>query len=250
MKYEQFLRTLRGSIKKNAPQILTGVGITGMIGSTVLAVKATPKAMMLLDEKKKELKTDYLDFQDIVKTAWKPYIPSISLCIGSIVCIISATTISLKRQSALATAYALSETALSTYREKVIETIGEKKEKKIRDEIAQEKINKDDKKQIIITPKGQTLCMDSISGRYFRSDLDTIRKIENELNKEMNHHNYISLNKFYSTLGLPGIKDGDYIGWNIDQGLIELSFGACISENDEPCIVIDYNISPKYGFDR
>ena len=92
--------------------------------------------------------------------------------------------------------------------------------------------------------------MDSISGRYFRSDLDTIRKVVNSLNREMTHQNYISLNKFYSELGLPGIKDGDYIGWNIDRGLIELDFDACITDTDEPCIVIDYNITPDKGFDR
>ena len=128
----------------------------------------------------------------------------------------------------------------------------EKKEKKIRDEIAQDRVNQDngEKRQIIITPKGQTLCMDSISGRYFRSDLDTIRKVVNSLNREMTHQNYISLNKFYSELGLPGIKEGDYIGWNIDRGLIELDFDACITDTDEPCIVIDYNITPDKGFDR
>ena len=242
IKLENGIKAIRGFIVKNAPQILTGIGISGMIGSTVLAVKATPKALELLNDKKEELNTDTLTFKETIVTAWKPYVA----------CIISATTISTKRQTALATAYTLSERAFSTYKDKVIETIGEKKEKKIRDEIAQDRVNEDngEKRQIIITPKGQTLCMDSISGRYFRSDLDTIRKVVNYLNREMTHQNYISLNKFYSELGLPGIKEGDYIGWNIDRGLIELDFDACITDTDEPCIVIDYNITPDKGFDK
>lgn len=252
IKLKNGINAIRGFIVKNAPQILTGIGISGMIGSTVLAVKATPKALELLNDKREELNTDTLTFKETIATAWKPYIPAGTLCITSVACIISATTISTKRQTALATAYTLSERAFSTYKDKVIETIGEKKEKKIRDEIAQDRVNQDngEKRQIIITPKGQTLCMDSISGRYFRSDLDTIRKVVNSLNREMTHQNYVSLNKFYSELGLPGIKEGDYIGWNIDRGLIELDFDACITDTDEPCIVIDYNITPDKGFDR
>ena len=252
IKLENGIKAIRGFIVKNAPQILTGIGISGMIGSTVLAVKATPKALELLNNKKEELNTDTLTFKETIATAWKPYISAGTLCITSVACIISATTISTKRKNALATAYTLSERAFSTYKDKVIETIGEKKEKKIRDEIAQDRVNQDneEKRQIIITPKGQTLCMDSISGRYFRSDLDTIRKVVNSLNREMTYQNYISLNKFYSELGLPGIKEGDYIGWNIDRGLIELDFDACITDADEPCIVIDYNITPDKGFDR
>ena len=32
-------------IKKHSPEILTGIGIAGMISATVMAVKATPKAL-------------------------------------------------------------------------------------------------------------------------------------------------------------------------------------------------------------
>ena len=251
-KLDQGIKAVRGFIIKNSPQILTGIGISGMIFSTVLAVKATPKAVELLENKKKELNTDALSFKEMAETTWKEYIPAGSACLASAVCLICATTISHRRQAALATAYSISEKAFHTYRDKVVETIGEKREKKIRDQIAQDRVNENngEKRQIIITPKGQTLCMDSISGRYFRSDLDTIRKIINDLNREMTHQNYISLNRLYSALGLDSIKNGDYIGWNINSGLIELDFDACITDTDEPCIVIDYNIMPKEGFDR
>lgn len=251
-KIQNGIKSIRCFISKNSPQILTGLGIAGMIGSTIFAVKATPKALDLLAAKKDELNTDELSVKEIITTAWKPYIPAGILCITSTCCLISATTISTKRQAALATAYTLSEKAFTTYKNKVIETIGEKKEKKIREEIAQDSVSKDngEKRQIIITPSGQTLCMDSISGRYFRSDLDTIRKAVNELNRELLTSNYISLNKFYSSIGLEGIKDGDYIGWNVDKGLLELDFDACITDTDEPCIVIDYNIMPHNDYNK
>lgn len=246
------IKSVKGFVTKHSPEILTGIGITGMIGSTIFAVKATPKAMELLNAKKEKLNVDSLTIKETIVTAWKPYIPSVALCISSAACLIGATSINTKRQAALATAYTISEKAFTTYRDKVVETIGEKKEKKIRDEIAQDRVNQDngEKRQIIITPKGQTLCLDTISGRYFRSDLDTIRKAVNELNREMTYQNYISLNKFYYAIGLDSVKDGDYIGWNIDGGLINLDFDACITDTDEPCIVIDYNITPREGFDR
>ena len=208
--------------------------------------------MQLIEEHKKELKADELTIKETVLTAWKPYIPAAVSTLASTACIIAGCTVNCRRNAALSTAYALSERALITYRDEVIKTIGEKKEKELRGRIAQSEVDKDkvSKQQIIITSKGNTLCKDSISGRYFKSDMDAIRKACNELNRKMMMENYISLNQFYDTIGLDHIKDGDYLGWNIDNGLIELDFDACISDTDEPCIVIDYNVMPVKGYDR
>lgn len=91
--------------------------------------------------------------------------------------------------------------------------------------------------------------MDSISGRYFKSDIDIIKKVVNELNNEMLNYNYVSLSDFYNKLGLDHTKNSDNLGWNIDNGLIEIEFSACIASNDEPCIVLNYTIDPKDRFD-
>ena len=61
---------------------------------------------------------------------------------------------------------------------------------------------------------------------------------------------YISLNELYGEIGLDSVKNGDIMGWNLDQGLIELTFDTCLAENDEPCVVIDYSIGPRYDFDK
>lgn len=251
-KISNAFKATKGFMVKHSPEILTGVGIAGMISSTVLAVKATPKALQLIEEKKKEIDTDELTIKETVMVAWKPYIPTAAVCVSSIICLIGASSIHLKRNLALSTAYSLSDRAFRTYRDKVIETIGERKEKKIKDAIAQDKVNENpvSQRQILVTPKGQTLCLDSISGRYFRSDLDTIRKAVNDLNRQLTYHNYISLNEYYYAIGLDQVKYGDNMGWNIDNGLIELDFGATITDTDEPCITIDYDIGPKEGFDR
>ena len=248
-KIANFMKSTKGYLVKHSPEILTGIGVTGMIASTVLAVKATPRALELIEYKKCDLGVTDLTIKETVQAAWKPYIPAVVTGIASISCIIGASAVNSKRNAALATAYTISEKALVRYRDKVIETIGEKKEKEIREKISQDEVNKNPvvSSQIILTSKGNTLCMDSISGRYFRSDLDTIRKAVNELNRDMTYQNYISLDEFYYKLGLESIKNGSLLGWNLDGGLIELDFDTCIVD-DEPCIVIDYSVAPKYDF--
>ena len=256
---EQFFKLFKNSKKyfiKHEPEILVGIGIAGMITSTILAVKATPKALELInDRNKEELKNDQNFYKlgtiETIKTAWRPYLYPSILSIASITCIISGTTINTKRNAALTTAYAITENAFSTYRNKVIETIGEKKEKNLRSKISQDEVTKNPptNSPIILTSKGNTLCLDSISERYFRSDLDTIRKVINEINRKMMIENYISLDEFYYELNMKPMKHADRLGWEIDDGLLEVYFNTCLAENDEPCVVLDYNIYPKYGFD-
>lgn len=250
-KISNFVRNTKGFLSKHSPEILTGIGITGMITSTVLAVKATPKAMVLLDEAKNK-KGDKLTPIETVKIAWKPYIPAVVTCVASASCIIGASKINYKRNAALATAYAISERTLLTYRDKVVETIGEKKEKDIRDKVAQDEVNARPlaTSQVFITPKGNTMCMDMLSGRYFKSDIDTINKAINELNRQILCQNYMSLTHFYSLIGLDGNGSSDYMGWNIDDGTIEPEFSTCLADNNEPCIVLDFNVPPKYDFDK
>ena len=54
-------------VKKHSPELLVGIGITGMIGSTVLAVKATPKALQLLEDKKEEVHDTHLTPKGIIQ---------------------------------------------------------------------------------------------------------------------------------------------------------------------------------------
>ena len=239
-------------VRKHSPEILVGLGITGMLSSMVLAVKATPKALSLIDDQKLRLGEEKLTPIETIKVAWKSYVPSGILSILSISCIIGATNINLRRNAALATAYTISERTLVNYKNKVIDAIGEKKEKKIQEELAQDKVdkNKINDNQVIITSNGETLCMDSLSGRYFKSDIETIRKAVNDLNRQLTFQHYISLNEFYDELGLKHIKNGSYMGWNLDDGLIEVYFNTALADNGQPCIVMEYDISPRYGFDK
>ena len=251
MNMSNFIKSTKGFLCKHSPEILTGIGVAGMITSTVLAVKVTPKAMILLEEAK-SVKGSDLTPVEVVKAAWKPYIPAAITCVASASCIIGASAVNVKRNAALTTAYAISERALLTYRDKVVETIGEKKEKEIREKVAQDDVNKNpvSSSQVIITSKGNTLCRESLSGRYFKTDIDTIRKIVNELNRKMTYNQYVSLDEFYYELGLDSTKNSNRLGWNLDNGFIELDFDTCLADNDEPCLVIDYLKPPIYDFDK
>ena len=165
------------AIKKHSPEILTGVGIAGMIAGTVLAVKQTPKALELMGEKKEELGEEKLTVIEVVKTTWRCFLPIVVIDAISIICLIGADSVNLKRNMALMTTYALSETALKEYKDKAIEIVGEEKNREIIDAVAKDKISQNpvSKQEVIVTGKGNVLCYETLSGRYFESDINALR---------------------------------------------------------------------------
>lgn len=258
--------------RKHSPEILMGLGITGMITTAVMAVKATPKACEMIEDRhyerysqlSNEEKEEYLNGYDdwsldnpvkpaeMIKIAWKCYIPSAIIGLMSIGCLIGSNSVNVRRHAALATAYALSETTLKEYQEKVIETIGEKKEKEVRDAIDKKKVEEHpvSRNEVIITEKGNTLCLDKLSGRYFRSDVDKLKAAVNELNRQMRYDMYVSVNEFYDAIGLSHTEFGDMLGWNIDRDYIDLQFSSQLAEDGTPCLVVGHRVLPQYEFDR
>lgn len=242
--------SLKTAIKKHSPEILTGIGIAGMITTTVMAVRATPKALILIEERKEEIGAEKLEAMDMVKTTWACYIPAAITGTLSVACLIGASSVNARRNAALATAYALSESALKDYQGKVIEMFGEKKNEAVKDAVAKDKVEKNPvvTREVIITEKGNTLCYDAISGRYFKSDIEKIKKAECELNRQMLDDMYVSLNDFYYEIGLDSVKLGDELGWNVDSGYIDLSFSSQLASDGTPCLVIDYSVAPRYDY--
>lgn len=271
-------KSVRTALKKHSPEILTGIGIAGMITTTVMAVKATPKALMFMedeitlrlrnnergenenveglikvcDDKYGEHGHYRLPVCDIIKTTWLCYLPSAITVTVSIACLVGASSVNFKRNAALATAYSLSETALREYKDKVVETIGEKKEQSVRDAISKDKISKNPvvSNDVIITGSGDTLCYDVHTGRYFKSDINSIKKAINELNRRMltDINGFISLNEFYYEIGLQTVDRGDDLGWCVERGLIEPSFSSQLASDGRPCLVIDYAVAPQYDY--
>lgn len=248
--FKALANSAKQTASKYSPQILLGVGIAGMITSTILAVKATPKAVQIIEQKKKEENVEKLNATETVKATWKCYIPAVVTGVSATVCLIGSNSVSSKRAAAIATAYEISKTTLNEYKDKVVEVVGEEKEKTIRDEIAKDKVknNPVNESTIILAGDGDVLCYDSLSGQYFKSTLDRIHKAENEVNYRLLNENYISLNAFYDMVGIRNTSLGDDLGWNVDGGQLKIDISSQIAENGQPCLVLEYELSPKYDF--
>ena len=252
LNFSDIVKTTKIFVNKHSSEILIGLGTAGMVTTTFLAVKATPKALQLIEQAKKEEHKDKLTPIETIKATWKCYIPAAATGVSSIACIIGGTSKNLKRNAALATAYKLSETAFTEYREKVTETLGEKKEKAVREKVDKARIEKNpvSKNEVIMTDRGNALCYDPISGRHFKTDIDRIKRAENYLNKKMlsDPFGYISLNEFYEEIGLQTTTTGDDLGWNLSKGLIDMDFSSQIADNGEPELVLDYRVAPNYNY--
>lgn len=244
----QFIKSARMAIHKHSPEIFMGLGIAGFAITTVLAVKATPKALVLIEEAAHEKENDLTPLE-VVKATWKCYIPAAVTGVASTMFLINSCSVSMRRNAALTAAYKLSDTALTEYREQVIESIGEKKEQNIQEKVNQKQIDKMsvDQENIYITGKGNTLFLDPLSQRYFRSDLELIRRAENTLNKEILHSIYgtVNINDFYDEIGIPRTDTGDMMGWSTDR-MMDLNITTGASPWGEPCFVIGHYTRPDY----
>lgn len=261
-------------IDHNSPVILLTVGIVGFVTTTVIAVKATPKAEKRLKEAKKDLdiiqdeqndaeqhnapveeikkiKTKKVKaYGEVAKDLAIIYGPTMLLGASSAACLIRSHNIEAKRLTAVGTALQISEVARKEYRDKVIETIGKGKEQEIQDEIAKDhvKANPPDINDPITMSEIDTLCYETLTGRYFRSNGVKLKKIENEINRRLRNEGFISANEWFYELGLPSTKVGDDLGWNYNEEL-DLRFSSMLHPDyDVPILIVDYAIAPKYDY--
>jgi hypothetical protein len=258
MNLQKMARNLGKTVGKNSPTILTALGVTGLFTTVILAVKATPKALIILDEEAEYREAESengeiepINVRDIIALTWKCYLPAGVMGVLTAACIISSNSINIKRNKALAGAYLLAETALKDYQAKVIENMGKEKHREIKGQVAQDKIVKNpvSKSEVIPTGKGETLCFDALSGRYFMSDRETIRAALNNLSRDLMSEMFITLNQVYYELGLEGTKLGEQVGWHLDQvdsDLIQPEFDTKFAEDGRPCLVLDFETQPMY----
>lgn len=251
-------KTAVGFLQKNSPYILTGLGCVGVVTTAVMTGKSTIKAKEIVDKYEDEHGEKHRDhphvwikydtnWKEKLKLTWKCYIPPAIMAGTSIACIIGAQSVNVKRHAALAAVYSMTEATLKDYQDKVIEQIGEKKEQKIREEVVQKKLDENplSKNEVIYTDRGRMLCFDAMSGRYFKHDIEKIRRTVNDLNHDLLGVMWVPLNDFYYALGLPGIKLGEELGWTVDE-LIDVKFTSKLADDGEPCLVLDYDLTPRF----
>jgi|SRR5690242_6407929 len=251
MNFGEWVKRLGRITADNSPTILTALGAAGAVTTAFLTAKATFKVARILEEDENEARVRTGDhgyeFNRMakLKKSWPHYIPAIGVGCMTVGCIIMANGISTRRAAGLATAFALSERAFDEYKDKVVEKLGDSKERDLRDEIAQDRITKTSNLgDTIIVGEGSVLCFESFTGRYFLSSMEELKKAQNNVNYKVLNDNYASLTDFYNEIeSLARTSYSDEVGWNTDR-LLELVFSATITEGGKPCIVVDYHVSP------
>lgn len=215
-------------LKKNSSTILTCVGAVGVVATAATAVKATPKALELIEAEKNRQDVDKLKPTEIVKVTWKCYIPAALIGLGTITCIFGANALNKRSQAALISAYSLLDSSYKEYKEKVNDIYGEDAGEKIRQAIAKDKYSEIPFK----VNEEKQLFYDMYAGRYFESTLADVYKAEYELNRGYSCCGYVCLNDFYDLLGVPRIESGCYVGWSVEAS--EMLYGYdCVNFEHE-----------------
>lgn len=240
----------------NSPAILTATAVTGVVTTAVLAAKASFEAADILAMEEELRPDEYLrmleeDRLGRTKLVWQCYIPAGIAGISTIAACVASQHISSRRNAALLSVASLTENAFTQYKEKVLEQIGENKEQKVRDAVAEDRVRANPPKstEVIITGQGDMLCHESMSGRYFKSNPNAIGKAVNEANQEILQNMYCSQNDFNNLLGLEPTTYGFEVGWNIDK-MIEVQFTSMLTDDKEPVLVIGYNHMPFVHYDK
>lgn len=242
-------KTVR-TLEHNSPQILTGLAVAGVVSTVVLAVKAAFEAKIEID--KYEKKDNGLWIQaspkEIVQITWPIFVPTAAMGAVTVACILGAQSINNKRTAALIGGYSVMETAFREYREKIVDNFGATKEQQARDQLAQERITANPPtSEVIIIGKGESLCYDTYSDRYFMSDMQNLRRAQNDIVEQCLNEGYASLNDLYRSIGLPMTGLGEEFGWTSEHKLI-MQFSTTMSPSDQPCISIGYKNLPVAGY--
>lgn len=241
---------------QNSPAILTAVGVTGAVSSAYLTGRASFKAAEILEDERVARNIRRLAHEDQIELSdrekfdlvWKLYIPAVGTLVLSCGALIMATRIGNRRAAAMTAAYAVSERAFTEYRDKIVEKIGENKERAARDEIAQDRVTRNPpSSQVIMTGYGEVLCKDEFSGRYFESDMESLRRAENNVNYQILHEDYATVSNYYHNIGLDPTDISDQMGWNTDKKL-DLHFSSTLAsyqgKENVPCMVVSFASTP------
>lgn len=254
------------SMKRASPTILTCIGAVGMVATVVLAVRATPKALRLIEAAEghrddPNLTQESLTKTEIVKTTWKCYIPATVTGTATLVCIFGANILNRRQQASLVSAYTLVSRSYNDYKRKVKEICGEEAHKQVMASLAAEKSTKPPLYAGTLgkmTSLGfdeaheeELLFYDAISERYFQATISQVLQAEYHLNRNFAlGSGFTSLNQFYDFLGIDKVPGGDEIGWMVSDGLYWVDFDHVKTIVDDglngevECYIIDAPFPP------
>lgn len=265
---------VRFLLNDNSTTLLTAAGVAGTTVTAYLTGRASFKAADIIREEQNLARTELkvrdqtegiegwekkdmtipaseLTTFDKLGLTWKLYLPPVGAGVLTITCIITANRISSKKIAALALASGISERAFQEYKDKVVEKLGVRQDQKIRDDVAQDRVstNTSNSREIIVAGTGQVLCYDMLTGRYFQSTMEDIKRAENKVNYELIHYMSASLSTFYDEIGLPPTDYTDTVGWNTHHNM-EVQFSTVMSQDQRPCLAISFSRPPIANYDK
>lgn len=237
--------TIESFCKRHGSTILTCVGAVGVVATTVSAVKATPKAMDIIEAAEKA-KGEKLTKKEIIKIAAPAYIPTAVIGASTIACIFGANVLNKRQQASLASLYALADSSYKEYRAKVKEVLGEEADQQVIKAIAldkceEEPIDTEERDDDIET------FMDLYSMRLFTSTMERVMEAEEVLNDLLRSRGYVYVSDYYECLGIPCHDSSDYkAGWMYSaydpQGgydSIDFNYVTADDKYGRKCTVID-----------
>lgn len=237
-------------IKRNASTILTVVGGAGVVTTTVLGIKATPKALLLLEEAKQEKGEDLTKLEK-VKVAAPVYIPTMVSGVATLTCVFGANILNKRHQAALTSAYALLDNSYKEYKAKVEELYGEDADEQIKDGIAKDKYEEPE------TTDDEQLYYDDFSGRYFISTPTKVMQAEYNVNRDIHMRGWAELNDYYDCLDIEDIDFGGALGWseggnyeNYWQAWVDFNHRTVIMDNGAKYTAIMMFQEPYLGWEE
>jgi hypothetical protein len=244
MNYKHLVGLIKSGLRDHSPLIFSAVAGAGTLATAYLASKASFKAAKVISaydheegrpvDRKERIKVR-------TKLVWRFYIPTGVSAVSTIACIFGANRTGYKKTLAAQAAFALSQQKYSEYRDKVVAELGSRKDQSIRDKIAEDKVAANPPTPgMFVTGPGRVLCCELYTGRYFVSDMESLRKARNDLNEMMLQQDYATLDDFYYLIEQRTTSNSNRIGWRSDK-LMELEFTTVLSPDGQPCIAFDYN---------
>ena len=239
-------------IKTNVPAILTASACVGTVATAILTAKSTTLAVeRIADYCEDNLRSpEDLSWREKFAVSYRVYIPPAIAGVCTLVSIIAANRIQYARGAAFALAYSGSEAAFRRYRAAVAAVVKPTDLEKVKARVVEKSVSEAGKPlsgTVLVASSGDVLCYDIFSGRYFKSDIETIRRVENNINSQLNLECYASLNEFYNGLGIPPIAAGELVGWS-DPNSLSVEFGSQLTEKAEPVLTIDFLVTPKENY--
>jgi Family of unknown function (DUF6353) len=226
----QLFKSGLDTVTEHAPAILTAFGVVGTVGTAVLTARGTFEAAEILREAQQAESMQLTGQADTeieipkfekVKLVWLCYLPAATLGTASVVAIVMSHRISSKRAAVLAAAYALNQDKLEEYQDKVKEKLGIKKEKDLRSELTQDKINRDfDGNEIVLgEDDNKTLMREDYTGRFFKGRREEVDHAVNEINHRIMVEGSARMSDFYDLIGLSHVSLSDSFGWTTNERL-------------------------------